>query len=58
MSFEDYNSIYIKLHYEFIIKYDLYKKFKAKSITEEQFLTFIKKKRALFFRISRTNFSR
>ena len=52
MSFEDYNSIYIKLHYEFIIKYDLYKKFKAKSITEEQFLSFIKKKEPYFLELA------
>ena len=39
--FEDYNSLYIKLHYEFIVKYALYKKFKKNNITEEAFLQFI-----------------
>ena len=42
--FEDYNSIYIKLHYEFIVKYALYKKFKKNNIAEEEFLKFIEQK--------------
>ena len=42
--FEDYNSLYIKLHYEFIVKYALYKQLKTAGITEEEFLDFIEKK--------------
>ena len=42
--FEDYNSLYIKLHYEFIVKYALFKKFKKNNITEEAFLQFIEQK--------------
>ena len=42
--FEDYNSLYIKLHYEIIIKYSLYKILKKNNITEEEFLQFIEKK--------------
>ena len=50
--FEEYNSIYIKLHYEFIIKYDLYKQFKAKSISTNEFLSFIEKKCPYFLELA------
>ena len=50
--FEEYNSIYIKLHYEFIIKYDLYKQFKAKSIPTNEFLSFIEKKYPYFLELA------
>ena len=36
--FEDYNRIYIKLHYEFIRKYSLYKLLKSKNCNEQEFL--------------------
>ena len=42
--FEDYSRIYIKLHYEFIRKYSLYKLFKSKRCNESQFLYLVEKK--------------
>ena len=42
--FEDYSRIYIKLHYEFIRKYSLYKILKSKNLNETEFLCFIAKK--------------
>ena len=42
--FEDYSRIYIKLHYEFIRKYSLYKILKSKNLNEIEFLCFIAKK--------------
>ena len=50
--FEEYNSIYIKLHYEFIIKYDLYKQLKAKSISPKQFLSFVKTQYPFFLELA------
>ena len=44
ISFEDYSRIYIKLHYEFIRKYSLYKILKSKNLSESEFLIFIAKK--------------
>ena len=44
ISFEDYSRIYIKLHYEFIRKYSLYKILKSKNLSESKFLCFIAKK--------------
>ena len=41
--FEDYSRIYIKLHYEFIRKYSLYKLLKKEHIEESEFLDFIAK---------------
>ena len=41
--FEDYSRIYIKLHYEFIRKYSLYKLLKKENIEESEFLKFIAK---------------
>ena len=41
--FEDYSRIYIKLHYEFIRKYSLYKLLKKEHIEESEFLEFIAK---------------
>ena len=41
--FEDYSRIYIKLHYEFIRKYNIYKILKAKNYNEFQLLSFVKK---------------
>ena len=40
--FEDYNKTYIKLHYEIIRSYLLYKTLKEKNMNENDFLTFIK----------------
>ena len=44
ITFEDYSRIYIKLHYEFIRKYSLYKILKSKNLNESEFLDFIAKK--------------
>ena len=44
ITFEDYSRIYIKLHYEFIRKYSLYKILKSKNLSESEFLIFIAKK--------------
>ena len=44
ISFEDYSKLYIKLHYEFIRKYSLYKILKSKNFTESQFLYYVGKK--------------
>ena len=41
--FEDYSKIYIKLHYEFIRKYILYKILKSNNYNESQFLTLVEK---------------
>ena len=41
--FEDYSRIYIKLHYEFIRKYSLYKLLTKEYIKESEFLEFIAK---------------
>ena len=42
--FEDYSRIYIKLHYEFIRKYSLYKTLKSKNFSEQEFLYYIEEK--------------
>ena len=44
ISFEDYSKLYIKLHYEFIRKYSLYKILKSKNFTESEFLYYVGKK--------------
>ena len=44
ITFEDYSRIQIKLHYEFIRKYSLYKILKSKNLNESEFLDFIAKK--------------
>jgi len=41
--FEDYIRIYIKLHYEFIRKYKLYKSLKSKNCNESQFFALVEK---------------
>ena len=50
--FEDYNSLYIKLHYEFIRKYSLYKLLKSKICDEFQFLYLIEKKYPYFLNLA------
>ena len=42
--FEDYSRKYIKLHYEFIRKYQIYKILKKHNYTESEFLELVKKK--------------
>ena len=54
--FEDYNEIYIKLHYEFIRKYILYRKLKSKNFNEEEFLLYIKKEYPYFLELAKQLF--
>ena len=54
--FEDYSRIYIKLHYEFIRKYSLYKILKSKNINESEFLYFIEKRYPHFLNIAKQLF--
>ena len=54
--FEDYNRIYIKLHYEFIRKYSLYKLLKSKNCNEHEFLQMIEKKFPYFLPVARQLF--
>ena len=56
MFFEDYNRIYIKLHYEFIRKYSLYKLLKSKNCNEHEFLQMIEKKFPYFLPVARQLF--
>jgi hypothetical protein len=46
------NSLYIKLHYEFIRKYSLYKLLKSKKCDEFQFLYLIEKKYPYFLNLA------
>ena len=54
--FEDYNNIYIKLHYEFVRKYILYKKLKSKGYNEEKFLLMIKNEFPYFLELAKQLF--
>ena len=54
--FEDYSRIYIKLHYEFIRKYSIYKLLKEKEMNESEFLDFIKKKYPYFLDLAKQLF--
>ena len=54
--FEDYSKIYIKLHYEFIRKYSLYKLLISKNCSESQFLQLVEEKYPYFLEIARQLF--
>ena len=54
--FEDYNKIYIKLHYELIRKYILYRKLISKGYNEEKFLLMIKKECPYFLELAKQLF--
>ena len=54
--FEDYSRIYIKLHYEFIRKYGLYKLLKKNKYNESKFLEFIEKKHPNFLDLAKQLF--
>ena len=54
--FEDYSRIYIKLHYEFIRKYSLYKILIQKKCNEKQFLQLIEAKFPYFLEIAKQLF--
>ena len=54
--FEDYSRLYIKLHYEFIRKYSLYKILKSKNYSEYEFLYFVEKKFPYFLNTAKQLF--
>ena len=54
--FEDYSRIYIKLHYEFIRKYSLYKLLKSKDCNESEFLQLVQEKYPYFLSLARQLF--
>ena len=54
--FEDYSRIYIKLHYEFIRKYYLYKILKEKNCDEFEFLKLVEKKFPYFIDLAKQLF--
>ena len=54
--FEDYNRLYIKLHFEFITKYSLYKLLKSKNCNEREFLFLIKEKYPNFLPLAKQIF--
>ena len=54
--FEDYSKIYIKLHYEFIRKYGLYKLLKKYKLSESEFLDYVEKKKPNFLDLAKQLF--
>ena len=50
---EDYNSTYIKLHFEIIRKFSLYKLLKSNNYNESKFLEVIKKKNDYYIELAR-----
>ena len=56
ITFEDYSRIYIKLHYEFIRKYSLFKILKSKNFNESEFLYYIGKKYPHFLKTAKQLF--
>ena len=54
--FTDYSRIYIKLHYEFIRKYSLYKLLKKNKLGESEFLDFIRIKHPNFLVLAKQLF--
>ena len=54
--FEDYNQIYIKLHYEFIQKYGLYKKLKSINYDEDDFIDLVEKEQPHFLELAKQLF--
>ena len=54
--FEDYSKIYIRLHYEFIKKYGLYKALKSKNCDEDTFLDLVKIEHPYFLEIAKQLF--
>ena len=54
--FEDYSRIYIKLHYEFIRKYSLYKLLKRENFSESEFLELVKIKYPYFMDLAKQLF--
>ena len=56
ITFNEYNNIYIKLHFELIRKYSLYKILKLKNIEEKEFLNYIKTEIPYFLEIAQQLF--
>ena len=56
ITFNEYNNIYIKLHFELIRKYSLYKILKLKNIEEKEFLNYIKTEIPYFLDIAQQLF--
>ena len=54
--FEDYSQKYIKLHYEFIRKYSLYKLLKQENYNEEEFLKLVEKQFPYFLDLAKQLF--
>ena len=54
--FEDYSRLYIKLHYEFIRKYSLYKLLISNKCNEFQFLELVKTKFPHFLELAKQLF--
>ena len=54
--FEDYSRIYIKLHYEFIQKYSLYKLLKSYNCNVTSFLDFVEKNHPYFLDLAKQLF--
>ena len=54
--FEDYSRIFIKLHYEFIQKYSLYKYLKSYNCDEKSFLDFVEKDHPYFLDLAKQLF--
>ena len=54
--FEDYNQIYIKLHYEFIQKYGLYKMLISKNYDEDDFIDLVEKEQPHFLELAKQLF--
>ena len=54
--FEDYSRKYIKLHYEFIRKYQIYKILKKHNYTESEFLELVKKKHPNYLNLAKQIF--
>ena len=56
ITFDEYSKIYIRLHYEFIRKYSLYKILKNKNLNEGEFLNYIKYEFPNFLEIAKQLF--
>ena len=54
--FEDYSQKYIKLHYEFIRKYSLYKILKQENCNEQDFLKLVEKQYPYFLDLAKQLF--
>ena len=51
--FEDYNNIYIKLHFEIVRKYSLYKIFKSQNFDKKKFMELIESKNPYYKKLAK-----